>query len=470
MTTAQPIPPALISAERERRYIRWVLSPGLQSPALEHLRDPEKLLRSSEFYGIAHQAIWEAVESTLATSGRLFLGDVETAVSANPRGGKAGVTALRDLCRVELVARTVPELVADDVELGQLAEDLRELAAKRLRLRAWQHGAAAAADDNHDGAERALAVLCQSSAEDQRVEYLETAPTIGRVYTDRLQAQSSPERLHRTGFPLFDWAIGDLKRQTLWVIGGTSSSGKSSFALAVAMRMAKAGIRGGWISFEDPPAVIGERLASIELNIDFSPERVVSQFEYIRLGNYVQKHDGDRLVRFAFPLNLGVAELMTAIRLLAEQGAEFVVVDYLQAIRQPASADRRNFVRDVVARAKAECAARNMNLILLSQLSRPKDDPFAEPTNSRLKESSDIEDKAEVISLMWKTGDDERAKVLSKITKVKWSSRRPRGELKRNEFGTVVTFDRVEATEAGPANEPQRPRGRVPRPQHVVQP
>lgn len=460
-TQAQPqIPAALISADRERRYIRWSLTPGVKSPTYAHLR-ADGALRSTDFHAIGHQVVWEAVEAEMASSGRLYLSDVEKAILANPRGGKGGVSLLRDLCREIVVVGASPEIPADVAELTDLAVELRALAGKRQRLRAWQHGAQAASEDNPDGAERALQMLSETALSAFPVEYLETDENIGRAYLSHVTARHDTTKLHRPGFELLDYAIGDLKRQTLWVIGGTSGSGKSSFALSIAMRMAKAGIRGGWISFEDPVSVVGDRLVAMELNISLPNDRDISEFEHRRIGQYVMDQTGKKLLRFAYPLNLGVPELMTAIRLLNEQGAEFVVIDYLQAIRQPAGVDRRNFIRDVVAQVKAELAARNMNGILLSQLARPKDDPFAEPFNTRLKESGDIEDKAEIITLLWKNGDDDDAKAFAKVTKVKWSARRPRGELIRDHLGTVTDFRKVDKPAPIPGEAP--PRRRLPR-------
>lgn len=452
---------AFVSAERERRYLRWVLSPGCKSPAYGHLLDTEKRLRSQEFAGIAHQAIWEAVEAVLATSGRVYLADVETAVTSNPRGGNRVISVLRDLTRVEIVAPSQPETPAGEQELGELAVELRSLASKRTRLKTWQYGAEAAAADNQDGADRALITLTQSAHEQQTVEHLETHEVIERAFEDYLGMRAQPERIHRTGFQLLDWAIGALKPQTMWVIGGTPNSGKSGFALSVSMRMAKAGLRVGWISFEDPVAVLGERLLAMEMNIELDVEHDVSEFEVRRIGSYIKQFSAKKLIRFAYPLNLGRRELLTAIRLLHEQGAQYIVVDYLQAVRLSGSGDRRNFIIDLVAEAKGECAARNMGLILLSQLNRPKDDPFAEPTNARLKESSDIEDKAEIISLIWKTSDDEDAKSMMKVTKVKWSGRRPRGELVRDSHGTITDWNRVDKPQ--PAAAPPKRVPRLPR-------
>lgn len=435
--------PTFASPERERRYIRWALSPSLKSPSYSHIRDP-KSLRSAHFSAIGHQVIWEAVESEMARSGRLWLSDVRTACLANPRAGKAASSLLSDLTYDSMTQGHAAEVPADVAELADLAVELREMYDKRIRLKALEYARQAAADDNLDGLERALAAVAKIGEESGRVEVYETPENIGQAYLAQMKRMEQGVTRQRTGFSTLDYAFGDLGRQSLWIIGGTTGSGKSSLALSVAMKLAHAGERGAWISLEDSSDVVGRRLAAMECGVDISDDHKIEAREQHAIGLWINKHEQQKLVRFYYPLNLGMNEVVAAIRSAKEHGAKWVVVDYLQAIYQPVGVERRNFIRDVVARLKAECASKDMNLILLSQLSRDKDNPFTEPTNNRLKESGDIEDKAELISLMWKNGDEEDSKTLLKVTKVKWSARRPRGEVMRDTLGTVVNVLKVD--------------------------
>ena len=53
--------------------------------------------------------------------------------------------------------------------------------------------------------------------------------------------------------------------------------------------------------------------------------------------------------------------------------------------------------------------------------------------------------------LLWKTGDDDEAKTLGKVAKVKWSGRRPRFEIVRHpDTGLIASVETYTPQEQAP--------------------
>jgi replicative DNA helicase len=254
-----------------------------------------------------------------------------------------------------------------------------------------------------------------------------------------------------TGYMPLDLAFGGLIPGTLWTVGGRTGAGKSSLMLGVALELAKRGHRPGIVSCEDSAQVWGARaLAHVDgirrEHLQASqkpltwPQRIERAVAKIR-------EDG---VQLAYALNRPLGHVLACVRHLIEiEKCDVIMVDYLQAIMLP-SGRRHELVSSAAQQLKAECQAHNVALVLGSQLSRPdKSNPFAEPHASELKESGDIENMSEVVTLLWKDSDESNARMLGKVAKVKWSNRRPRFEMRLNEAGALQTIEPVELPPAG---------------------
>jgi replicative DNA helicase len=343
---------------------------------------------------------------------------------------------------------------------GQLDWDYtrRRLAglAKLRRARAGLLLAISAVDreDLESAAEHALNVADGHLATTRALS--EQAAVTARLGVAELVADRASRAVARTGFPTLDAAIGALRPGTMFTIGGRTGAGKSSVLLAIGMHAARVGSRVGIVSCEDARSVWGPRVLAHLCDVNDEcyqesplPQNIERETERgIALAADIGLH-------FAFALNRPLADVIAAIRALAAAGCGVIGVDYLQAVRLDARGESRHIPTSNAAQAiKAECQALGVSLILASQLRRPADNPFKEPHSSDLKESGDLENMSEAIALMWNTSDSENADAMGKVSKVKWSNKRPRFRVERNpRTGAVVNLARLEQP---PPQEPDR--------------
>lgn len=276
----------------------------------------------------------------------------------------------------------------------------------------------------------------EEPAEKNSLTASETAQAALDYLTDEKRA-----RHPRSGFGRLDDCIGGFPPGSHTTIGGTTGSGKSSLALAIALNQCgpKAtggqGHKVGFLSLEDPEWLCGARvLAHIEdVNADKFFGATPDEYMVGRAILGVQRAREYGL-HFAWAIGKPLSFVLKKIdHLIRVDGCNVIVVDYLQAIAA-AGQDNRYAARTDAAQAiKGLCHDRGASLLLLSQLKRPEaGSPFKEPTQNALKDSGDIENMSECVILLWPTGDKEGATVLGKVTKVKWSPRRARFTLQRN--------------------------------------
>jgi hypothetical protein len=145
------------------------------------------------------------------------------------------------------------------------------------------------------------------------------------------------------------------------------------------------------------------------------------------------KHARDYGVHFSFAIGKPIRRILELVdHMIRKQGCSIIMVDYLQAI-SAVGQDRYAARTDCAQAIKGLCHDRGVALLLASQLKRPEvGSPFKEPNHTDLKDSGDIENMSEAVVLLWPMSDGERATVLGKVSKVKWSFRRPRFALERN--------------------------------------
>ena len=97
-----------------------------------------------------------------------------------------------------------------------------------------------------------------------------------------------------------------------------------------------------------------------------------------------------------------------------------VAVDYLQALTGTKGQDRRNAIREAFAAMTEVSRARGLILLVVSQIRRPKDaKPGWEPSKFDLKESSDIEDSADNVVMLWRPVKEGSAPAHVKVEKCK---------------------------------------------------
>jgi len=201
------------------------------------------------------------------------------------------------------------------------------------------------------------------------------ADVVGRVDRRLSGAAPGPNEADTvaTGFPSVDRVLGGgLRRRDLVVLGGDVGSGKSSFALAVALRVAERGETAVVMTGEMDEDRMWERALAIEGRV---------RLDDIRRGNLADEARaalGAAAVRLRErPLTwlpMAGGRLDDVAQRLVSTGAALTVVDYLQLL--PPAAGPRELEEEMafaVRRLKETAAASGSAVLLVSQL--PGHDP-----------------------------------------------------------------------------------------------
>lgn len=201
------------------------------------------------------------------------------------------------------------------------------------------------------------------------------ADVVGRV-DQRLSGAKAPPDADTvsTGFPSVDRVLGGgLRRRDLVVVGGDVGAGKSSLALAMALRVAERGERAVVMTGEMDEERLWERALALEGRVK------VDDIRRGRLTDESRAALGAAAVRMRErPLTwlpMAGDRLEDVAGRLVSTGAALTVVDYLQLLppQGMVSRDLNEEMAAAVRRLKEVAAASNSALLLLAQL--PAHDP-----------------------------------------------------------------------------------------------
>lgn len=182
-----------------------------------------------------------------------------------------------------------------------------------------------------------------------------------------------------TGFVMLDRVLGGLRRGDMILVGGATGMGKTAFALNVVGNIAKLlNRRVGIFSLEMSDEQLVSRLLSAESAVDGT--RIIN--------GWLEDEDWSILLAAANNLqqrgifiddtpSISVAELRSkARRMVAEQGVEVILIDYLQLMSSPSEARGQNREQQVAAISRnLKGLARELNvpLIILAQINQEVD-------------------------------------------------------------------------------------------------
>lgn len=417
------------NVDLELVYIRSCIGVSMAAQT-RHLADESARLAPADCAGPGHGAILATLYDRVDARESVWRQDICDAL----RGRTGGAIAVSALDRI--LADDGPKERAP----GPLAKELRGLARRRRKYLALQRAAASLENGHEEAADEHLHALAAEVQESSTGEFMTAAETIAVACAQAREPRGNDNR--RTGFPHLDSAIGPLRAQTLTIIGGTTGAGKSSLMLAMAIKQAQRGMKVGVVSVEDAAAVWGPRV--LAHMVDLNPSAFDGEWD-TRMDTMVARGFGAARalgLHFAFELGKPLNDVLRATRYLVRRhGCEMIYVDYIQAIADHGSRDRKLFISSAAAAIKSQCQALGVTCVIGSQLSRPaKDKPFGEVFQNDLKESGDLENMSEVIILLWKTSDGDDARTLGKVVKVKWSPARPRFVVARDPTtGSIVS-------------------------------
>jgi replicative DNA helicase len=192
----------------------------------------------------------------------------------------------------------------------------------------------------------------------------------------RVDAQRPGEPLSDTvptGFPSLDRLLGGgFRRRDLVVLGGDVGSGKSSFALGIAMRVAQQRLGVAFLSGEMDEERLLERALAIEGRVS------VDEIRTAHLNDQTRAGIGAAAVRLRdLPLTLlplATANLEAAVAQLDKVGSlTLLVMDYLQLVPPPEGTTpgaQDEELAAVLRRLKAVALERQVALLVVAQLPR----------------------------------------------------------------------------------------------------
>ena len=209
-----------------------------------------------------------------------------------------------------------------------------------------------------------------------------------------------------TGFADLDKLTGGLQRSDLVIIAARPSVGKTSFQLGIAHSAAvRHGKSVGIFSLEMSAEQLVQRLLSMETGVDT---------QRLRLG-YIDDDEWDQVSRAFGRLaeahvyiddtpGISVMEVRSkARRLMAEQGLDLVIVDYLQLMQGRRSENRVQEISDISRGLKGLARELNIPVVALSQLSRAVESRTDHrPLLSDLRESGSIEQDADIVMFLYR--------------------------------------------------------------------
>lgn len=206
-----------------------------------------------------------------------------------------------------------------------------------------------------------------------------------------------------TGFNKFDSFSNGMQPGDLVIIAGETSNGKTALALNIALNASKFGKKIAIYSYEMSDRQLSARLLAGESGVGSKEilTTALSNAELERinvgmgsLGKYQIYIDDLPTSNYEY--------LERSIRsMVLKEKTDLVVIDYLQLIgHSNNNLSKMQQVADISNDLKKLAKTLNIPIILLSQLSRDRQNP--KPTLSRLKGSGDIENAADVVWFVWR--------------------------------------------------------------------
>lgn len=247
--------------------------------------------------------------------------------------------------------------------------------------------------------------------------------------------------LASTGFDFLDSEVGGLAGGEIMVIGSRPNVGKTAQLLHIANKAAGQGKKPYFLSLEDSPTIIGERLSAPHSGIKLGSLRVDGH-QYYRSSSIealVKRRWEDVTFDFATVRLLEVISQKIRDAVIIH-GRDVIVIDYLTKIFAPGFADIRTMVVTIVNELRALVSELDVPLYIGAQLARPQwnkelNKYIQEPELSSLKEAGVIEEACDLIIMSW-AEDGQR---YTKVVKNKFNAYLPTWEWNFGRDGGIKT-------------------------------
>lgn len=366
----------------------------------EKINDVMTLLKPEDFYLEQHQAIFTAMTEMFISSKTI---DVVTLVNTltklgNYTEGDAAkyIKMLVDLASSATNVTEYANIIKDKSLLRSLinaSKDIAETAYSEL----------GEASDVLDFAEQRIFEIAQDR---YNVNFTHIRDIIVKNYTTLNALKNDPESIAgvKTGFGTLDNLLVGMGPGDLIVLGGRPGMGKTTFAINIAVNVAKRTKKEVAIfSLEMTNEQIVSRILCSEALIDSHSMRTgkLDNEQWKRLAEAASVLSETNLL-FDDTSGITVTAMKAKLRRLKNLG--LVVIDYLQLMQSEKHSDNRVLEIGQITRAlKLMAKDLHVPVILCSQLARaPESRTDKMPVLSDLRDSGSIEQDADVVLFLYR--------------------------------------------------------------------
>jgi replicative DNA helicase len=213
--------------------------------------------------------------------------------------------------------------------------------------------------------------------------------------------------------PRWSWShlnllVGPMLPGDLVIVGALRNNGKSMFLMSQMEALAAAGQPTLYFPLEIDPEVCRLQWAAWKLNLDRTP---VQRQEWDALPHGAERavHDileeqkSSPLIHFATPKSVNLKTMRQWFEWARREfDARVVMIDHLHRFEAEPAADQRVSMTKAIRRIKDMAREFGIVIIAAAQLNRSSDpiDAYTAPVLSRLKETSAIEEEADVVLML----------------------------------------------------------------------
>jgi replicative DNA helicase len=391
----QKVPPQNIEAEQS------ILSAIL----IDNNTLPEvlEILSKKDFYREVHQKIFSAMVDLFERSEPADLITVTNILKEQGQlesvGGATYLSELVDTIPMATNAAHYAKIIHEKATLRRLIERTASITSRCFEDRGDM-------EEILDFAERSIFDISEDKVKPafhSLADILtDTYKAVEQAYENKVLVTGVP-----TGYHELDQLTSGFQPGDLVIIAGRPSMGKTALALNITQNATAAtGTPSAIFSLEMSKEQLSLRLLSSEARVDSSKMR----------GGFLKESDLARINRAAgslydLPVFIDDSAAISALEIRAkarrmkmEKGLGFVIIDYLQLMRGPASAERRELEISEISRSlKALAKELHIPVVALSQLNRKVEDRSNKrPILSDLRESGAIEQDADVIMFIYR--------------------------------------------------------------------
>lgn len=388
------VPPQDIEAEQATLGAMLIERSGVEKG--------REILKSSDFYRVAHQNVFEAILTLADRNEGIDLITMRIELMARRQfeeiGGFKYLTSLFETTPTAANVEHYAKIVLDRSKRRQMQEIARSLIRQSLDLEAEAGDSCALTQD------RLLQIERDKDAAD--TERLSGPLDRNKEEAERNAMDGIRLTGIETGFNLIDRKTGGFQSSDLIIVAGRPSMGKTSLVMTLAQSI---GERGG-----------GVAVFSLEMSKDQLARRMLcSAAEVDSLHYRIGKLTPEELVRadaafkhlYELPIFINDRSDMTVTGMRAEcrkiqreHGLSAVVVDYIGLVESETKTENQQLkIADICGRLKKLAKEFNVPVLALSQLSRAVEQrEDKRPMLSDLRDSGAIEQDADVVIFIYR--------------------------------------------------------------------